>query len=198
MKNSILKVIFSFLFLFTPYLLEAKSACKRDFFISYPQPEIRVGFSKTVKDADGLLHIVLSDGSRWTVKNKTTDTILDTIQKEWAAGDDIRIDDADEECYGEFLLKNARTKTVYVVDLEKTLDETSNAVTIVKLDQNGYAMITSDGRQWAIGWLGSFDTSKWKVGDTLLVNKSHYSSYADYALINLRNKKSVWASTVLW
>ena len=85
---------------------------------------------------------------------------------------------------------------MYVVELQKELEEGSRSVTISKIDKNGYALITSDGRQWSIGWLGAFSSTNWRVGDKLLINKSHFSTPSDYSLINLKDQETVWASIV--
>lgn len=199
MMHQITKWLACAALLASPLMLEAKSKCKRDFAIATHKTEVAVGYSKTKLSKDGALLIVLSDGSRWKVKARQAGAELQQmIESGWRAGDDIRIDDADNECPAEFLLKNARSGQVYMADLDGELEEGAAPVTISKIDKNGYALLTTDGRQWAIGWLGSFTSSRWKVGDTLLINKSHHSNSEDYALINMRDHEQVWASIVNW
>jgi hypothetical protein len=95
-------------------MLEAKTSCKRDFTISSYKAEVSVSYSKTKLTKDGALLIVLSDGSRWKVKSKlSTAELQQRIEGVWEKGDDIRIDDADDECPAKFLLKNARSNHVY-------------------------------------------------------------------------------------
>lgn len=179
-------------------MLDAKAMNKPDFPIYCMNPEIQVSFVKTDLTDDGISVIVLSDGSRWIVRNKNS-SVLEQIENQWKAKDDIRIDDCDDEkSDANFLLKNVRTKDVFLVDLDDELEAGSDPVTITKIDKNGYALLSSDGRHWSIGWLGSFSSSSWKIGDRLLINKGSFSDPADYTLIHLKDKEAVWASIIRW
>ncbi|WP_171005711.1 hypothetical protein [Candidatus Rhabdochlamydia sp. T3358] len=52
--------------------------------------------------------------------------------------------------------------------------------------------------EWAIGWIGTFNTYKWRVGDRIIINKSDYSIGESYLIINADDGSSVWASLINW
>lgn len=193
-------MLLSILFALSPVLLHAKSECSKSFSVSSKKAEITAGFQSIKITTAGQLLIVLNDGSRWEVKDPKDQSRLEQlIRNEWKPGDDIRIGEADSDgCSGEYLLKNVRTKHTYNVDLDKNVEEGSSPLKITQIDESGYAIITSDGRQWAIGYFGADATSKWRVGDILFANKSDHDNKADYELINLRNRDTAWASIIHW
>jgi len=114
-------------------------------------------------------------------------------------GDDIRLARRTPgKVPGNFLLKNARTRNVYCVDLDKTYADMSKASFIDRIDQNGYAIILNGGTQWAIGYLGSFTTWNWRRYQRIIVNKSSYYRTEDYMLINAEDGSTAWSSLILW
>jgi hypothetical protein len=199
MKQSI-KILVLSLLAFSPFTLcaQSKKCGSKERGSKEHHLEVNVGFSKA-KMENGSFIIVLSDGTRWEVVKTKTD--FKKIQEEWKAGDDIHIESRHPSRDGLFRLKNARTKDSCTVRLQKELESGSRPITISKIDKNGYSIVTSDGRQWSIGWLGSFTSSEWRVGDPLHINKSFFNQRnQDYYIINLRDpkQKEVWATLVRW
>ena len=142
------------------------------------------------------LVLVLSDGSQWITKEDAYTTIATT----WKEGDDIRLKKKGLQNEGipYFIVKNVRTQDAYLAQLDPECANMSRASFIHKIDRNGYALVTYNGFKWAVGWLGSFKTSKWHPDDRLIINKSSHAGEEDYCLINARDGSSCWASLIIW
>ena len=165
----------------------------------YDCPTISATFETVVIKGKSEGVIILSDGSQWVVKNRADDEVFHEISTSWKRGDEVRIGWRTPEKYqGEYILKNVRNKGTCLVDLDAACQDRSKAYFIEQIDTNGYAIITQDGSEWAIGWLGAFTTGVWKKGDRLVINKSDHSNYADYLLINADKGGNVWASLITW
>ncbi|NGX51481.1 MAG: hypothetical protein K1060chlam2_01347 [Chlamydiae bacterium] len=52
--------------------------------------------------------------------------------------------------------------------------------TIEKLDTKGYFVFLSDGSEWSVSWSGSWNSYKWRLGDSVIPMKKN----GDYALVN--------------
>lgn len=151
---------------------------------SYACPDIAICFEDVVNDHAKTL-IILSDGSQWVVRNCNADEVADHISTHWESGDEIRILEREAEEYkGEYILKNARNNEVSLVDLDAVSVDPTKSFYIEKIDKNGYAILTQNGIEWAIGWIGTFNTYKWRVGDRIIINKSDYSIGESYLIIN--------------
>jgi len=183
----------------TPLLAEEKPKEPLDFEISsYAMPEIATTFQALAADGEKA-RIVLSDGSVWLLRSVGSEQAQAEIAPAWYVGDDIRLARrTPNQVPGNFLLKNARTRNVYCVDLDKTYVDMSKASFIDKIDQNGYAIILNGGTQWAIGYLGSFTTWNWHRYQRIIVNKSAYYRTEDYMLINSEDGSTAWSSLILW
>jgi len=180
-------------------LLSGEDTEQLDFKInSYTRPQIITtfqGFSATDSEA----RLILSDGSIWLVRNLPASQVAEEIASEWCLGDDIRLDKRIPKKYrGHFLLKNARTTAVYLVDLDPQCADFSRASIIDKIDQNGYAIWMNGGTEWSIGYFGSFTTSNWRPYDRVIINKSSYSRAEDYLIINADDASSAWSSLIVW
>jgi hypothetical protein len=165
----------------------------------YGQPDIATTFRAVLPQGRSKVAITLSDGSQWIVRNDSEQEAMGQISAHWKSGDEIRIDSRTPDQYqGKYILKNARNGQVCLVDLDSACVDAANAYYIEKIDQNGYAIATRDGLEWAIGWYGAFTTRSWKRGDRIIINKSHYSSREDYLLIDADKGTDVWASLIHW
>jgi hypothetical protein len=91
-----------------------------------------------------------------------------------------------------------RNNEVYLVDLDVVSVDPAKSFNIEKIDKNGYAILTQNEIEWAIGWIGTFNTCKWRVGDRIIINKSGYSVGESYLIINADEGSSVWASLINW
>lgn len=165
---------------------------------SYACPDIAISFEDVVKD-HAKASIILSDGSCWVVRNCNADEAVDYISTHWESGDEIRIVEREAiEYKGKFILKNARNHEVYLLDLDVVSADPTKSFYIEKIDKNGYAILTQNGIEWAIGWMGTFNTYKWRAGDRIIINKSNYSIGESYLIINAEEGSSVWASLINW
>ena len=165
---------------------------------SYAKPEIATtfcAFSATTSEA----YLILSDGSVWRVRNLPVSQVEQEVAEQWRVGDDVRLAErTPQERQGNFLLKNARTGAVYLVDLDSQCADFSKASIIDKVDQNGYAIMMNGGSEWAIGYLGSFITWHWRPYDRVIINKSSYHCTEDYLLIHADDASTAWASLIMW
>ncbi|MEK7339375.1 MAG: hypothetical protein WBD50_07675 [Candidatus Rhabdochlamydia sp.] len=165
---------------------------------SYACPDIAISFEDVVND-HAKAWIILSDGSQWVIRNCRADEVVDHISTHWESGDEIRIVEREAiEYKGEYILKNVRNNEVYLVDLDVVSVDPAKSFYIEKIDKNGYAILTQNEIEWAIGWIGTFNTCKWRVGDRIIINKSGYSIGESYLIINADERSSVWASLISW
>ncbi|MFI5334784.1 MAG: hypothetical protein ACHQT8_06465 [Chlamydiales bacterium] len=140
--------------------------------------------------------IQLSDGSQWIIKDKTVDEAALEISENWNLGDDIRIQFDLEN--GEFALRSVQSPLLFHVELD-TSCISNTAYCIDSIDENGYAIVTNDASEWAVGWLGSVTTQHWQPGDRVIINKSIFSRGEDYIMINLtREQAPCWVSLITW
>lgn len=188
-----------------PFFLLAGNCSKSaeeqlDFSIaSHTQPAVAVAFQRVFLNPQSEPMVELSDGSLWHVRNKEAQEVVNDVSQMWHSGDEIRIDTRQpREFQGNFILKNVRNHTVFLADLSSKCSNPSNAYYIERLDDNGYALLTKDGMEWSIGWLGSFTSNRWRKGDRILINKSYFHSGEDYIIINTERKNHVWASLIQW
>lgn len=151
-------------------------------------------FQECFLDNASRVTIVLSDGSRWIIKNAAKE-IVNEINKSWKAGDDIRIKKVPGK--KEFSLKNIYNPNIYCAVLDYRGIK-SSLYRVDKMDANGYALITNEGSEWVMGWLGAISTQHWALGDRLTINKSDFSREEDYLIINLKNGSSCWTSLIFW
>ena len=170
---------------------------KIDIKIAYYNPDIAITFEAVYAQDHSKIIIILNDGSQWVIRNNIYEE-FNKISANWRFGDEIRIEPRDPQEYqGRYILKNVRTHAVCLVDLVSICLDNSKANYIEKIDSNGYAIFTN-GLEWAIGYWGSITTCKWRKGDRIVINKSHYSKSEDYLLINVDKGTDVWASLILW
>lgn len=163
------------------------------------QPDIVTTFRTVLAQDYSKVAIILSDGSQWIVRNNNAQETMDQISARWKSGDEVRIDSRTPDKYqGKYILKNVRNGQVCLVDLDIICVDVANAYYIEKIDQNGYAILTRDGFELAIGWHGAFTTRKWKRGDRIIINKSGYSNQEDYLLINADKGNDAWSSLINW
>ncbi len=170
---------------------------KLDFAVSAPSfPAIATVYEGCYLGSKGSLVLVLSDGSQWNLQEDA----YATLSKTWKEGDDIRLKKHHPrtESNQEFIVKNVRTQDMYLAQLNPECADMSRAYFIHKIDRNGYALVTHSGLKWAIGWLGSFKTSRWHPEDRVIINKSSHAGEEDYCLINARDGSSCWASLIIW
>ncbi|WP_316358435.1 hypothetical protein [Candidatus Neptunichlamydia sp. REUL1] len=161
---------------------------------SFARPKICTAFEEIKLINSSKVVIILSDGSQWKVKGENSKAVYETVSKSWAVGDDIRVDDTDDK---EFVLKNAREKSAFLVDLSKKCADVSKAFFITKVDPSGYALRTNDGQMWVAGYFGSFTTQDWESGQRIVINKStHGDQYEDYEMINPQDGFSAWLTQV--
>lgn len=161
---------------------------------SFARPKICTAFKEVKMINCSKVVIILSDGSQWKVKGENSNSVYETVSKNWTVGDDIRIDDADED---KFVIKNAREKSAFLVDLSKKCADVSKAFFITKVDPSGYALRTNDGKMWVAGYFGSFTTQHWESGQRIVINKSTYGDrYEDYEMINPQDGSSAWLTQV--
>ena len=162
-------------------------------------PDIATHF-EYVQKTDDSSAVVLSDGSQWIVKDSDKEDVFYHISNEWHIGDEIRIGSHDQSNkIGRYLLRNVSNgeTNLFLADVDGCVDP-SKIFYIEKIDANGYAIVTKNGLEWAVGYWGSFNTCKWRKGDQVVINKSNYSKWEDYLLININNKDSAWASIISW
>jgi hypothetical protein len=151
-------------------------------------PEFAITFVSSSNWDNETITILLSDGSLWNVNAEFVESLA-----EWQQGDEIRWAlHADTD---EYLLKNMRSKTILMAELDFSVFP-SNSYVIENIDVNGYLIETKGGEKWSVGYFGSFTSCHWRKGDRLIINKSKYSRCEDYCLINLNEKNDVWASLV--
>lgn len=197
LKRSIILIIA----LVLPVILQANQLAEdNDFKISFQgYPDIAACYRAiTYQEASDII-ITLSDGSSWIVRDPDLEAKFNEVSSYWHCGDEVRI--APREIgknKGHYVLKNVRNKRVCLVDFDKSSDKEKHGNQILTMDKNGYTLFTTNGMEWAIGWVGSFTTKKWHIGDRILINKSIYSRREDYLLINVDQDTYVWASLVLW
>ncbi len=161
---------------------------------SFARPKICTAFEEIKMINSSKVVIILSDGSQWETKGENSKAVYETVSKNWTVGDDIRIDDTDNK---EFILKNAREKSAFLVSLSKKCDDVSKAFFITKVDPSGYALRTNDGKMWVAGYFGSFTTQHWESGQRIVINKStHGGRYEDYEMINPQDGSSAWLTQV--
>lgn len=156
-------------------------------------PQFKVGFATSFMDQDSAV-IGLSDGSEWMIRYGNPEEV-----SQWKEGDEIRLERrCKDELKGRYLLKNARTQTVYLVDLYGYSPNLGCALEITKADTSGYVIRTQEGSEWVTGWMGACIMQYWKPGQRVLINKGHHSTPHDYLLINLDDESDVWATRVHW
>jgi len=180
-----------------PSLLLAEE--EMDFKIAfYACPDIAISFEDVIND-HAKARIILSDGSQWVVRNHSADEVVNHTSTHWELGDEIRIAEREAiEYKGKYILKNVKNNEAYLVDLDVVSIDAEKSFYIEKIDKNGYVILTQNGIEWAIGWLGTFTTCKWRAGDRIIINKSDYSNGEDYLIINADEGSSVWASLINW
>ena len=162
-------------------------------------PDIATHFEYVQKTDNGSA-VVLSDGSQWIIKDRDGKESFSHISSEWRIGDEIRIGRHTESNKPRrHLLRNVSNgeANLFTADIDGCVDA-SNIFCIEKIDANGYAIVMQDGREWAVGYWGSFSTCRWQKGDQVVINKSSYSNWEDYLLINVNKKNSAWASIITW
>lgn len=165
---------------------------------SYACPDIAISFEGVIND-QAKAKIILSDGSQWVVRNHSADEVVDHISTHWELGDEIRIAEREAiEYKGKYILKNVRNNEACLVDLDVVSVDLAKSFYIEKIDKNGYAILTQNEIEWVIGWIGAFNTCKWRVGDRIILNKSGYSVGESYLIINADEGSSVWASLINW
>jgi hypothetical protein len=166
---------------------------------SYDCPEIATSFETAYVQDSSKFVIILDDGSQWIIRNNNPDKLYNQISNDWKSGDEIRIGcRKPEEYQGRYILKNVRNNAICFVDLDPVWMDQSKAFYIEKIDENGYAIFTKNGLEWAIGWWGAFTTRQWMKGDRIIINKSEYSGWEDYLLINVDKQTNVWGSLIVW
>jgi len=172
-----------------------KESKKVDMHISsFARPKICTAFEEIKLINSSKVVIILSDGSQWKVKGENSKSVYETVSKNWKVGDDIRIKGDTE--HG-LILKNAREKSVFLVDLSKKCADVSKAFFITKIDPSGYALRTNDGKMWVAGYFGSFTTQHWENGQRIVINKStHGDRYEDYKMINPQDGSTAWLTQV--
>lgn len=203
------KVVFLVIALFAPFFPFSLHSAEEKMDIKihcFDRPHIVTAFNAILNGANGKTLIDLNDGSRWLLRHIGNATLMlpkddsqwslnNDASEEWRKGDDIRIGSRKPINYpGTYILKNARTGTIVFVDLH----DTSSTRSIKKMGTDGYAIITSDAMQWAVGWAGSFTTRKWKCSDRMIMNKSDCAAHGDYQLFNLDKKTDAWATLIDW
>jgi hypothetical protein len=182
------------------FLTAARPKEKLDLEInSYRCPDIAAVFKGALLQDHSKIVVALSDGSQWIIASDRPEETLSEISSKWHEGDDIRVGTTESEKYKEkYILKNVRNSRVYLADMDSVCIDPSQAYFIERIDEHGYAIITQDGSEWAIGWLGSFATQRWRKGDRIIINKSSYHDWQDYLLINADTGTDAWASLINW
>jgi len=177
---------------------EKKEVEKVDFQISSrARPKICTAFDQVKLLDPSRVVVILSDGSKWNIHGEKYPGAFEAISENWEKGDDIRVKQYSDGKDSEFIMKNVREKSVYLTQLSQECNDLSKAYFLTKVDETGYALRTQDGKQWAVGYWGSFDTQHWEEGDRVILNKStHSNRYEDYEMIHPGNMDSVWVTQV--
>lgn len=164
---------------------------------SCARPKICTAFDQVKFLDPSRVVVILSDGSQWNINCEKYPNAFYAIIKNWEKGDDIRVRQYSDGKDDEFIMKNIREKSTYLTQLSQECDDLSKAYFLTKVDETGYALRTQDGKQWAVGYWGSFDTQYWEEGDRVILNKStHSGRYEDYDMIHPGKMDSVWVTQV--
>lgn len=147
------------------------------------------------------LVIILSDGSQWMIIDKQkAEEARRKISENWQVGDDIRLKENLELSQKKkiFTLKNVRTEETYLAELSVNCAYPSSALFIKKIDENGYAIMTSDGSLWSVGLMGAYIAHKWHPQERIIVNKGDQAKAEQYYLISVKDGSFCWGNLIRW
>lgn len=183
-----------FAFAGTKGIKRAESPEPLDFVIATKKPPAFITCLQEIALESNGVKIGLSDSSQWLIEAEDPAALLTEIAANWKVGEDIRIDNPPKEDF--FVLKSVANPSFYQAEL---IQKAENAqYRIEKVDRNGYVIMSNDGSQWVVGWIDSFASSRWRVGDVLTINKSSFSRKEDYLLIHHATGKGCWVTLISW
>lgn len=186
--------------LFSLWLHHSLSAVADIHVLYKERPYIITSFEDCYLGYLGELMITLSDGSQWIIDKKKAEEARRKISENWQVGDDIRLKENLEFSQKKkmFTLKNVRTEEVYLAELSTHCTRFSSGFFIKQIDENGYALVTSDGSLWSIGLMGAYIANRWLPKDRIIINKGDLARGEHYYLISVKDGSFCWGNLIRW